>query len=182
MPINMTDFSLKLKTKNLTQVVDQAKKVWSEAFPQSPLQYFFLDEYFNRQYKSDKLFSTILWWFTILAIIVASLGLFGLSLYTVAKRAKEIGLRKVLGATVFQITTLITKEYIKLILYAGLAAIPIAYFLLRNWLHDYAFHIEIGIWFFLLPLLLIIVIALLTVLYQSVKAAIANPVKSLRTE
>ena len=182
MPINMTDFSLKLKTKNLTQVVDQAKKVWSEAFPQSPLQYFFLDEYFNRQYKSDKLFSTILWWFTILAIIVASLGLFGLSLYTVAKRAKEIGLRKVLGATVFQITTLITKEYFKLILYAGLAAIPIAYFLLRNWLHDYAFHIEIGIWFFLLPLLLIIVIALLTVLYQSVKAAIANPVKSLRTE
>jgi len=180
--IYMSNFSLKLDTKNLTQVLNQAKKTWSAAFPQSPLQFFFLDEYFNRQYNSDQLFSTILWWFTILAVIVASLGLFGLSLYTVAKRTKEIGLRKVLGATVFQITALITKDYIKLILFAGLAAIPIAYFLLRNWLQDYAFHIEIGAWFFLLPLLLIIVIALLTVLYQSIKAAIANPVKSLRME
>jgi putative ABC transport system permease protein len=180
--INMANFSLKLNTKNLTQVVEQAKKIWTRAFPQSPLQYFFLDEYFNRQYNSDKLFSTILWWFTILAIIVASLGLFGLSLYTIAKRTKEIGLRKVLGATVFQITTLITKDYIKLILYAGLIAIPIAYFLLRSWLNDYAFHIEIGAWFFLLPVSLILAIALLTVLYQSVKAAIANPVESLRTE
>ena len=180
--IYMANFSLKINTKNLTQVVTQAKKIWNAAFPQSPLQYFFLDEYFNRQYNSDKLFSTILWWFTILAIIVASLGLFGLSLYTIAKRTKEIGLRKVLGATVFQITTLITKDYIKLILYAGVVAVPIAYFLLRSWLNDYAFHIEIGIWFFLLPLLLILVIALLTVLYQSMKAAIANPVKSLRSE
>ena len=75
-----------------------------------------------------------------------------------------------------------TKEYIKLVLYAGVVAIPVAYFLLQNWLHDYAFHIDIGIWFFLLPLLLILAIALLTVLYQSVKAAIANPVKNLRTE
>ena len=180
--IYMANFSLKLNTKNLTRVVDQAKKIWSAAFPESPLQYFFLDEYFNRQYHGDKLFSTILWWFTILAIIVASLGLFGLSLYTIAKRTKEIGLRKVLGATVFQITTLITKDYIKLILYAGVVAVPLAYFLLRSWLNDYAFHIDIGIWFFLLPLLLILSIALLTVLYQSIKAAIANPVKSLRTE
>jgi putative ABC transport system permease protein len=108
--------------------------------------------------------------------------LFGLSLYTVAKRAKEISVRKVLGATVLQITTLITKDYIKLILYAAFVAIPVAYFLLQNWLKDYAFHIEIGIWFFLLPLLLIIVIALITVLYQSLKAALANPSKSLRTE
>jgi putative ABC transport system permease protein len=180
--VNMTNFSLKLDTKNLTQVVDRAKKIWSAAFPESPLQYFFLDEYFNRQYKNDQLFSTILWWFTILAIIVASLGLFGLSLYTVAKRSKEISVRKVLGATVLQIMTLITKDYIKLILYAGIVAIPAAYFLLQNWLKDYAFHVDISIWFFFFPLLLIIAIALITVLYQSIKAAIANPVKSLRTE
>jgi len=156
--------------------------VWNKRFPQSPFQFFFLDDHFNEQYKNDRLFSTILWWFTILAIIVASLGLFGLSLYMVAKRAKEISVRKVLGATVLQITTLITKDYIKLILYAAFVAIPVAYFLLQNWLKDYAFHIEIGIWFFLLPLLLIIVIALITVLYQSLKAALANPSKSLRTE
>lgn len=181
-PVNMTDFSLKLHTKNLTQVVNQAKKTWSAAFPESPLQYFFLDEYFNRQYNGDKLFSTILWWFTVLSIIIASLGLFGLSLYSVAKRTKEIGLRKVLGATVFQIMTLITKDFIKLILYAGLVAIPVTWFLIQKWLNDYAFHVKIGIWFFLVPLLLIIVIALLTVLYQSIKAAVANPVRSLRTE
>ena len=146
--INMTNFSVKLDTKNLTQVVDRAKKIWSEAFPQSPLQYFFLDEFFNRQYKNDELFSTVLWWFTILAIIVASLGLFGLSLYTVAKRSKEISVRKVLGATVLQIMTLITKDYIKLVLYAGVVAVPVAYFLLQSWLKDYAFHIDIEIWFF----------------------------------
>jgi putative ABC transport system permease protein len=150
--------------------------------PESPLQFFFLDEYFNRQYQSDELFSTILWWFTVLAVIVASLGLLGLSLYTVAKRTKEIGIRKVLGANIIQITTLITKDYIKLILFAGLIAVPAAYFILQNWLKDYAFHVDIGVWFFVLPVVLIVVIALLTVLYQSLKAALANPVKSLRTE
>lgn len=181
-PVNMTSFSLKLNSTNIPNVVEQAKKIWSAAFPQSPLQYFFLDEFFNRQYKNDELFSIILWWFTTLAIIIACLGLLGLSLYTVAKRTKEIGIRKVLGATVLQITTLVTKDYIKLILYAGVIAIPAAYFLLRNWLKDYAFHIDIGVWFFFLPLLLIVCIALITVLYQAVKAAIANPAKSLRTE
>ena len=173
---------MKLNTKNLQQVLAQAKQVWIRRFPQSPFQFFFLDYHFNEQYKNDKLFSTILWLFTILAIIVASLGLFGLSLYTIAKRTKEISLRKVLGATVFQITKLIAKDYVQLILYASLIAIPLAYWLLSNWLKDYAFHIEIGIWFFLLPVSLILAIALVTVLYQSIKAAIANPVKNLRTE
>jgi len=181
-PVNMTNFSLKLHTKNLSQVVEQAKKAWGAVFPQSPLQFFFLDEYFNRQYNNDRLFSTILWWFTILSIVVASLGLFGLSLYTVVRRTKEISIRKVLGASAIQIVALVTKDYIKLILIAGIVAVPVAYFLLQNWLKDYAFHIQIGIWFFLLPLVLIVVIALITVLYQSVKAALANPVKSLRTE
>jgi len=180
--INMTNFSLKLHTNNLKQVLDQAKNAWNAVFPQSPLQFFFLDEYFNRQYKADKLFSTVLWWFTLLAVIIASLGLFGLSLYTVTKRTREISTRKVLGATVFQIIELVTKDYVKLILYAGVAAIPVAYLLLQNWLNDYAFHIDIGLGFFLFPLLLIIVIALATVSFQAIKAATANPVKSLRSE
>jgi putative ABC transport system permease protein len=95
---------------------------------------------------------------------------------------KEISIRKVLGANAMQIITLVTKDYIKLILIAGVVAVPIAYFLLQNWLKDYAFHIRIGLWFFLLPLASIVVIALITVLYQSIRAAVANPVKSLRTE
>ena len=117
--INMSRYSLKLNTKNLQQVLARSKTGLEQKISTEPIQFFFLDDHFNEQYKNDRLFSTILWLFTILAIIVASLGLFGLSLYTVAKRTKEISLRKVLGATVFQITTLITKDYVKLILYAG---------------------------------------------------------------
>jgi putative ABC transport system permease protein len=180
--IYMGNFSLKLKTKNVQQVVERARQTWAAAFPQSPLQYFFLDEYFNRQYKDDQLFSTVLWWFTVLAIIIANLGLLGLSLYSIAKRTKEIGIRKVLGANIGQITALVTKDYIKLMLYAGVIAIPVAYLLLQNWLKDYAFHINIGLWFFFLPLLLIMFVAFVTVVYQAIKAASANPVKSLRTE
>jgi putative ABC transport system permease protein len=180
--LNMGNFSLKLKTNNIEQVVERAKQTWTAAFPQSPLQYFFLDEFYNRQYKDDQLFSTVLWWFTVLAIIIANLGLLGLSLYSIAKRTKEIGIRKVLGANIAQITALVTKDYIKLMLYAGLIAIPIAYLLLQNWLKDYAFHINIGLWFFFLPLLLITFVAFVTVIYQAIKAASANPVKSLRTE
>jgi putative ABC transport system permease protein len=181
-PMDMNNFSLKLNTKNIQQVLAQTKEAWNKRFPESPFQFFFLNDHFNEQYKNDKLFSTVLWWFTVLAIIVASLGLFGLSLYTVAKRTKEISVRKVLGATVLQITTLITKDYIRLILYAGVVAVPVTFYLLQNWLNDYVFHIRIGIWLFLLPLLLIITIALITVLAQSIKAAVANPVKSLRSE
>ncbi|MDI3321488.1 ABC transporter permease [Pinibacter soli] len=180
--IDMNNFSLKLKTNNIEQVMAQARQTWSAAFPQSPLQYFFLDEFFNRQYKDDQLFSTVLWWFTVLAIIIANLGLLGLSLYSIAKRTKEIGIRKVLGANIAQITALVTKDYIKLMLYAGLIAIPIAYLLLQSWLKDYAFHIRIGLWFFFLPLLLITLVAFVTIAYQAMRAASANPVKSLRTE
>ena len=179
---DMTDFSVRFETKNLEQLVAKAKSIWGNMFPQSPLQYFFADEYFNRQYSNDRLFSTILWLFTILAIVVASLGLFGLSLYTVSKRLKEISIRKVLGATAMQITAMITRDYLKLILFAGIVAIPAAYFILSNWLNDYAFHVEIGYWFLLLPMLLIGFIAILTVLYQSLKAAFTNPARNLRSE
>jgi len=180
--IAMSHFSLKLQTSNISKVMSQVKAIWNARFPESPFQYFFLDDYFDQQYRSDRLFSTVLWLFTIIAIIIASLGLFGLSLYMVTKRSKEISIRKVLGATILQITTLITSDYLKLILYAGIVAIPVAWYLLNNWLNDYAFHITIGWWFFLLPLMVMMLIAVITILYQSVKAALSNPVKNLRTE
>ncbi len=179
---NFGNFSLKLNTTNLPAVMDFVKQKWSVYYPQSPFRFFFLDEQFNAQYKTDKLFSTVLWLFTAIAIVIACLGLFGLSLFTIAKRNKEISIRKVLGATLFQITTMITKDYLKLVLLAGVVALPVAYILVNNWLQDYAFHIGIGIWFFILPILMIITIAVLTVLYQSVKAGITNPVKNLRSE
>jgi putative ABC transport system permease protein len=180
--IAMSHFSLKLQTSNISKVMSQVKAIWNARFPESPFQYFFLDDYFDQQYRSDRLFSTVLWLFTIIAIIIASLGLFGLSLNMVTKRSKEISIRKVLGATILQITTLITSDYLKLILYAGIVAIPVAWYLLNNWLNDYAFHITIGWWFFLLPLMVMMLIAVITILYQSVKAALSNPVKNLRTE
>jgi len=179
---NFGNFSLKLNTTNLPALMDFVKQKWTAYFPESPYRFFFLDERFNAQYKNDKLFSTVLWLFTAIAISIACLGLFGLSLFTIAKRNKEISIRKVLGATLYQITSLITKDYLKLVLVAGIIALPVAYFLVNNWLKDYAFHIGIGLWFFFLPVILIVLIALITVLYQSLRAAIANPIKNLRTE
>jgi putative ABC transport system permease protein len=180
--IGFSNFSVKLNTNNLPQLMEFAKRTWNARFPESPFRFFFLDEHFNEQYKNDRLFATVLWLFTILAVIVASLGLFGLSLYSIAKRKKEISIRKVLGATVYQITSLITKDYLKLILLAALVAVPLAWYLLNNWLTDYAFHIQIGLWFFILPVGLIVSISIMTVLYQSVRSALSNPVNNLRTE
>ena len=179
---NLGNFSLKLNTTNLPALMDFVKQKWSAYYPQSPFRFFFLDERFNAQYKTDRLFATVLWLFTAIAIIIACLGLFGLSLFTIAKRNKEISIRKVLGATLFQITGMITKDYLKLVLLAGVIALPVAYMLVNNWLQDYAFHIGIGIWFFILPILMIVTIAVLTVLYQSLKAGITNPVKNLRSQ
>jgi len=179
---NFGNFSMRFKTSNLPAFMDFVKQKWTSYYPQSPFRFFFLDDRFNNQYKTDRLFSTVLWLFTAIAITIACLGLFGLSLFTVAKRNKEISIRKVLGATAFQISSLITKDYLKLVLLAGVVALPVAFILVNNWLKDYAFHISIGIWFFFVPVLMIVTIALLTVLYQSLKAALANPVKNLRSE
>ncbi|MEP7255491.1 MAG: ABC transporter permease [Ferruginibacter sp.] len=179
---NFGNFSLKLSTTNLPGLMDFVKEKWSARFPESPFRFFFLDDRFNAQYANDKLFSTVLWLFTAIAIVIACLGLVGLSLFTITKRNKEISIRKVLGATLLQITSLITMDYLKLVLLAAVFALPVAYILVSNWLDDYAFHISIGLWFFLLPVIMIVTIALLTVLYQSLRAAVANPVKSLRTE
>lgn len=176
------NFSLKLNTGNLPGLMDFVKQKWNTHFPGSPYRYFFLDERFNAQYNNDRLFATVLWLFTIIAIIIACLGLFGLSLYTIAKRTKEISIRKVLGASLVQISGMITKDYLKLVFLAGFIALPLAYMLVSNWLKKYAFHVDIGIWFFFLPVASIVLIALVTVLYQSLKAGLANPVKSLRTE
>lgn len=176
------NLSIKLHTTSLASVVDFIKSKWSANYPEMPFRFFFLDDHFNQQYKNDQLFATVLWLFTIMAIVIACLGLFGLSLFTIAKRSKEISIRKVLGATVFQITELITKDYMSLVGIAGVIALPLAYILVNNWLKKYAFRIEIGLWFFFLPVMLIILIAFITVLYQSMKAATTNPMKNLRAE
>jgi putative ABC transport system permease protein len=179
---NMSEFSIRINTPDQKGMIDFIHRKWAGAFPDSPFSYNFLDDIFDAQYKSDRLFSLVLGLFAVLAIIVASLGLFGLSLYTITKRAKEISIRKVLGATVYQITQLIAKDYLRLILIAALPAIPVAWWVLNDWLNDYAFHISLGWWFVVSPIALILAVAMSTVIYHSLRAALNNPAKNLGRE
>jgi putative ABC transport system permease protein len=179
---NWNYYSLKLRTSDIADVMQYTGQTWETRFPETPFNAFFLDEFFNRQYLADRRFGQIFAVFTSLAILVAALGLFGLSSFSVARRTKEIGIRKVLGAGVGQILVLLSREYLRLILLAGLVALPVAYWLMRRWLTNYAYHVDLGWWFFLIPLLAVIAIAALTVSWQSIRAATANPVDALRNE
>jgi putative ABC transport system permease protein len=181
-PDDLGNVSLKLNTSNLPELMKFAENTWKKNMPDFPFQYFFLDDHFNQQYNNDRQFASVLWIFTFIAIVIACLGLFALSLFTIAKRAKEISIRKVLGASIVQLTRLITVDYFKLIAIAGFVAIPLAYLMVSNWLQKYEFHISIGLWFFILPVGAISLIALITVLWQSIRAAVSNPIKSLKSE
>ncbi|MBK7872152.1 MAG: FtsX-like permease family protein [Saprospiraceae bacterium] len=144
-------YSLKVTTSDMQKTLANVEKVWKSYFPGSPFQTFFLDEFYNAQYKADQQFNTILWSFTLLAIVVACLGLLGLSAFTLSKKSKEISIRKVLGASAGQIVSLVTKEYLALILIASVLALPLAYYLMNTWLQSYVFRIEIGWWFLYCP-------------------------------
>ncbi len=179
---NMEQYSFKFSTRDLDSFLEYVKQKWSTAFPQSPFSYFFLDERFNAQYNNDRLFASVLGLFTIIAISIASLGLLGLSIYTIAKRKREISIRKTLGASLAQITGMITKDYLNLVWLASAIALPIAYILVNRWLAKYAFHIRLDWVFFVIPISIIVFIAISTVIFQSLKAAMANPIKNLRSE
>ena len=138
--------------------------------------------FFNRQYLADRQFNKVFIAFTALAIFIANLGLFGLASYTVVQRTKEIGIRKVLGASVMGILVLLSKEYIKLILIAFVIAIPVANYFFSEWLKNFAYRTEVNWWMFALPGILVLLIALLSVGGQTIKAARKNPVDSLRNE
>ena len=175
-------FSIKLNSEDVGQTIAQVETKWNSFFPGNTYEYFFLDDHFNDQYQADQRFGKVFGFFTGLAILVACLGLFGLASFTTLQRTKEIGIRKVLGASVLGILKLLYKEFALLLVIAFLISIPIAWFTTSNWLQGYAFRIDIHWSFFLLPFILIVLIALITVSFQSVKASLANPVKSLRAE
>ena len=158
------------------------KKKWELLQPAFPFEYSFLDEDFDKQYKIDKKLSQIFSYFTFLAILIACLGLFGLASFTAEQRTKEIGIRKALGASVSEIIFLLSKEFTRWVLVANIIAWPLAYFAMNRWLQNFAYRINIGIGTFILAALLALVIALLTVGYQAIKAARANPVEALRYE
>jgi predicted permease len=150
--------------------------------PAYPLQYKFVDDQFSNMFLSEMLISKLSRVFASLAIIISCLGLFGLAAYTAERRIKEIGVRKVLGASVSGIAALLSKDFVKLVGIACVAAFPVAWWLMSNWLMNYEYRIEISWWIFLIAGVIAILIALITVSFQAIKAAIANPVKSLRTE
>jgi putative ABC transport system permease protein len=175
-------FSIKVSTDHLPSVIEQIKKIYAVFFPGNIFDYSFLDEKFNQQYSNDKLFGKAFGIFAGFAIIIASLGLLGLSLFSTIQRTKEIGVRKVLGASVSQIIVLLSRDFIKLVLIALLIATPISWFVMHGWLQDFAYRISISVWVFVLAGLLAVLIALFTISFQALKAAAANPVKSLRTE
>jgi putative ABC transport system permease protein len=156
--------------------------VYKELFPGNPFEYFFLDDYFNAQYRAEEQFGKVFTAASGLAIFIACLGLFGLSAFMVRQRTKEIGIRKVLGAPVQSILMLLSSDYIKLIAIAGLIALPIAYWSLHRWLESYMVRIPLSWWLFLIPVVIVILVALVTVSVQTIKAALANPAKSLRYE
>ncbi|QHT65720.1 FtsX-like permease family protein [Rhodocytophaga rosea] len=183
-PDSQNYYSLKLEAggDNLNQIINTAQAKWGQFFPGNPFEYFFLDEQFDKQYKADKQFGQVFGVFAVLAIFVACLGLFGLASFVTTQRTKEIGIRKVLGASISSILMLLSKDFVKLVVIAFVIASPITYYLLKQWLENYAFQASISPWMFIVPGLLILIIALLTVSTQTVKAATDNPVKSLRSE
>ncbi len=175
-------YSVKMGPENIRQTVASVEKAWKRYFPEDPFNYYFLDDSFNKQYRSDQLFGSIFSVFAFLAILIACFGLAGLSAYNILQRRKEIGIRKVMGASVKQLLLLLSKDFLKLVLISFLVAIPVTVILMNRWLEDFAYRIHISWWVFLIAGIISICIAFATISFQAFKAAVANPVKSLRTE
>jgi putative ABC transport system permease protein len=170
------------KDARLSQLISVTGQSFEKTFPENTFEYFFMDDYFAKQYASEVSFGKIMSAFSILATLISCLGLFGLSSYMIIQRTKEIGIRKILGATVLQIVALMSKEYLLIIVIANVISWPVSWLLIREWLSGYAYRIDPGVLLFLIPGISALMIAFITIATQSMKAAIENPVKSLRTE
>ena len=174
--------SFKLNSQNIPQTLNGIKEAWNTLEPTHPIQYTFVDEKFNEQYLDHERFMQTIMYATFLAIFIAVLGLFGLASFMAEKRTKEIGVRKILGASTGQLIGLLVKDFMLLVFIAGLIAIPLGYWLVNQWLMDFAFRINITILPFLLALFSALILAVLTVSYQSIKVSRENPVAALKTE
>ncbi len=173
---------VKVSGHNLSNTIAFIETKWKQLAPHRPFEYRFMDEDFNKLYQSELRTGKVFNIFSAIAILLACLGLFGLSAYSARQRIKEIGIRKVLGASAGSITLLLSNSFIRLVLIAFVIACPIAWFVMDKWLQDFAYRINISWWMFLLAGIVALLIALVTVSFQAIKAAVANPVKSLRTE
>lgn len=179
---NYQTLSVKLAAANLPATIKAINSQWNKIIPGRQFDYTFLDESFDKQYRAEERFGNLFLNFAILAIFISCLGLLGLALYSTIKRTKEIGVRKVLGASVANIVSLLSIDFLKLVLAAFIIALPIGVYFTHEWLQDFAYHINLSWWIFATAGIAAIVIAFGTISFQAIKAAMANPVKSLRTE
>ncbi|MET0300793.1 MAG: ABC transporter permease [Flavitalea sp.] len=177
-----SEISVRLDSKNAVKAMDDVKKVWAGLVPDFPIDYKFLDDHFAELYKADKQVSEVVAILASLAIVISCLGLFGLASFSAEKRVKEIGIRKVLGASVNSIVNMLSVDFVKLVIISNLIAWPIAWFALNKWLNDFAYRVEINWLVFVLAGLASLIIAVLTVCFQAIKASLANPVKSLKMD
>jgi putative ABC transport system permease protein len=177
-----SEISVKLIPSDLSKTIAAIKQKYDAFFPGNLFDYSFLDENFNRQYQNEKLFSKAFGIFAALAIFVACLGLFGLAMFSTVQRTKEIGVRKVLGASISNILVLLSSDFLKLVLIASIIAFPLAWWIMSKWLQDFSYRITMRWWMFLIAGIAALLVAVITVSFQALKAAVANPVKSLRTE
>ena len=174
--------SFKVNTADIRGLVKNIESKWKELVPSMPFSYRFLDDAFNNMYQAERRVGKIALSFAVLAIFIACLGLFGLATYIAEQRTKEIGVRKVLGASVSNIVSMLSKDFLKLVLISAIIAFPLAWWAMNKWLQDFAYRVNIGWWIFIAAGFIALLIAVITVSTQAIRAAIANPVKSLRTE
>lgn len=173
-----TSVFVKIRPDQLKMV----KAAWQNYFPDVPFSYNFLDDRFNALYQKDITSIKLFNYFTVLSIFIACLGLYALAYLVATQRTKEIGIRKVLGAALRQILMLLAKDFVKLIALAAILAIPLTWLIMSKWLTSYAYHISISWWLLTLPVLTILIISIIVISYQTIKVALANPVKSLKSE
>jgi putative ABC transport system permease protein len=181
-PGRTANFTVKLSTHDINGSIGKLKDIWNQFSADRPFEYHFLDETYTRLYASENRFQKVFIILVVLGIIIASLGLFGLSTFAAQQRVKEIGIRKVLGASASGIVGLLSKDFLKLVVIALLFAIPIAWYALSKWLENFAYRIDIQWWVFLVAAIIALSIALFTVSSQAIRAALTNPVRNLRSE
>ncbi|HEX2684505.1 MAG TPA: FtsX-like permease family protein, partial [Ferruginibacter sp.] len=174
--------AVKVRAADIAKTITFIKAEWNKFSPDYPLDYNFLDENFEKMYRSENKLSGLLWIFTLMAIVVGCMGLFGLATFSAEQRVKEIGIRKVLGASALNITAMLSKTFLKPVFIASILAFPVGWWVMNKWLQDFAYRVHISWWIFVLTAMIALLIALITVSFQAIKAAVANPVKSLRTE
>jgi len=175
-------YSIRLNTEDIDKSISHVKSSWDKAFPGNPFDYFFLDDYFNRQYQNERTFGKLFSTFAMLAVMVGCLGLFGLSAFTASQRTKEIGIRKVLGSSALGIFLLLSLEYLKLVALSILIAVPSIYLTMNDWLQTFPYQTAIPYWIFPAAGLVVLFVALITVSFQTLKASRTNPVVALRYE